>query len=139
MAQQHQSCWTPICKGDNYENSNVISGWSGGLHNNRVVTAEDILINDKGGYQFRLIVDGVETEENPILHDWDFGVPLYKWDGEKVQRRTAEEIEAEREKLYADFVKAEAERIANAPETILMETALDVEARLALLEMGVTV
>lgn len=117
----------------------IIEGWSDGPHNYRVPAEEDICINDKGGYQFRLIIDGAETEENPTLHDWDFAVPLYKWDGEKVRRRTAEEIQAEREALYADFVKAEAERIANAPETILMETALDVEARLALLEMGVTV
>ena len=34
-------------------------------------------------------------EENPLLHTMD-GVLLYRWDGGKAVRRTAEEIEADR-------------------------------------------
>ena len=67
-------------------------------------TEADICINEKGGYQFRLLVKfvddkGVEhilrTEENPALHNFD-GTPLYKWDGVNVLYRTEEEIEADR-------------------------------------------
>ena len=58
----------------------------------------DILINNKGSYQFRLIIDGKETHENP----WDLirneqGVPLLKWDNasKKVIKRTEEEMQEE--------------------------------------------
>lgn len=78
------------------EDGCVIKGWSDGPHNGRTVTENDILLNDNGGYQFRLIVDGALTEENPPLFDFDYMIPLYKWDGEKVLRRSEEEIEAER-------------------------------------------
>ena len=80
------------------ESSNVISGWSDGPHYNRTPTDKDILINDKGGYQFRLIIDGVETGENPPLLDDDYNeeIPLYKWTGFEVVRRLESDIEADR-------------------------------------------
>lgn len=81
------------------KNNNIIDGWSDGPQNNRPVTEEDILINDKGGYQFRLIIDGEQTEENPPLFDGMTIIPLYKWDGEKVVKRDSEEIEAEKEAI----------------------------------------
>lgn len=84
------------------ENKNVIAGWSDGPHNNRKVTDNDILINDKGGYQFRLIIDGELTEENPPLYDGMSMIPLYRWDGEKVTRRTDAEIEADRAAIVAE-------------------------------------
>ena len=78
----------------------IIDGWSDGPHNNRQPTQEDICINDKGGYQFRLYyyVGPVmqRSEENPALFDVEYNIPLYKWDGEVLQR-TAEELEADRE------------------------------------------
>ena len=69
----------------------ITSGWSDGPHPERN-TADAICINEQGGYQFRLFPGG---EENPPLYTVD-GVPLYRWDGEKAVRRTAEEIEADR-------------------------------------------
>lgn len=72
---------------------NIVEGWSDGPHNHREVTDDDILLNDKGGYQFRLFPDG---EENPPLYYGMSMIPLYRWDGEKVTRRTDAEIEADR-------------------------------------------
>lgn len=69
----------------------ITSAWSDGPHPDRD-TAGAICINEQGGYQFRLFPDG---EENPAIYTMD-GIPLYKWDGEKVVRRTEEEIEADR-------------------------------------------
>lgn len=66
----------------------VTDGWSGGPHPDRDTT-DAICINEQGGYQFRLYPGG---EENPPLHTMD-GIPLYKWDGEKVVARTKDEIE----------------------------------------------
>lgn len=69
----------------------VTAGWSDGPCPDKDVT-QAICINEQGGYQFRLFPGG---EENPALYTMD-GVPLYRWDGEKAVRRTAEEIEADR-------------------------------------------
>ena len=69
----------------------IIAGWSNGPHYGRD-TSKAILLNSQGGYQFRLFPGG---EENPPLYTMD-GIPLYKWDGEKVQPRTDEEIAADR-------------------------------------------
>lgn len=69
----------------------VASGWSDGPHPTRD-TSGAICINEQGGYQFRLFPDG---EENPLLFAED-GVPLYRWDGERVVPRTEEEIAADR-------------------------------------------
>lgn len=69
----------------------ITSGWSDGPFPDKDTT-DAICINQQGGYQFRLFPVG---EENPPLYTVD-GVPLYRWDGEKAVRRTAEEIEADR-------------------------------------------
>ena len=55
----------------------------------------DILINDQGGYQFRLFPNG---EENPPLTD-EMGIPLFKWDSGHVVERTEAEIQADRDAL----------------------------------------
>ena len=79
------------------DSSNRIIGcWSDGPHPDRDTT-DAISISDKGGYQFRLFPDG---EENPSLYDAD-GIPLYKWDGQAVVKRTAEEIAADRAAIPA--------------------------------------
>ena len=79
------------------DSSNRIIGcWSDGPHPDRYTT-DAICISDKGGYQFRLFPDG---EENPSLYDAD-GIPLYKWDGQAVVKRTAEEIAADRAAIPA--------------------------------------
>lgn len=72
-------------------NSRITSGWSDGPHRNRD-TSSAICINEHGGYQFRLSPGG---EENPPLYTMD-GIPLYKWDGEKIVARTQEEIDVDR-------------------------------------------
>lgn len=68
----------------------IIDGWSDGPLWDKP-TDGAICINDKGGYQFRFWPGGVE---NPTLME-DHGVPLYRWDGEQVVPRTAEEIAAD--------------------------------------------
>jgi len=74
----------------------IIDCWSNGPHPDRDTT-NAICISDKGGYQFRFTPDG---EENPSLYDAD-GIPLYKWDGQAVVKRTAEEIAADRAAIPA--------------------------------------
>ena len=90
----------------------ITDGWSDGPRRDKP-TEGAICINDRGGYQFRLIIDKKETEENPPLWTMD-GIPLYKYVDGAVQERTEEEIEADRalipppppsetEKLRADM------------------------------------
>lgn len=69
----------------------ITDGWSDGPHLVRD-TSGAICINEQGGYQFRLFPGG---EENPSLHTMD-GIPLYRWDGEKVVIRSEEELMADR-------------------------------------------
>ena len=76
--------------------SRIVGGWSDGPHPDRDTTGA-ICINEQGGYQFRFTPDG---EENPFLYDAD-GIPLYKWDGQAVVKRTAEEIAADRAAIPA--------------------------------------
>jgi len=68
--------------------------WSDGPNPDRDIS-DSICINEQGGYQFRLFPG---REENPSLYTMD-GIPLYRWDGEKVVHRTAEEIAADREAI----------------------------------------
>lgn len=101
----------------------ITDGWSDGPHPEKDA-ANAVCINEEGGYQFRLCPDG---EENPPLRTSD-GIPLYKWDGEAVQERTEEEIEADRAAIPVP---------PPTPEEDLMEMALDHELRLTMLELGV--
>ena len=59
----------------------------------------DILINDKGGRHFRLILDGKPTHENPceLMRD-ENGIPLLNWNAQTktIERRTQTEIDADR-------------------------------------------
>lgn len=74
----------------------ITSGWSTGPLPGRD-TSSAVLLTDQGGYQFRLAPDG---EENPSLLTED-GIPLYRWDGEQVVRRSEEEVQADRAALPA--------------------------------------
>ena len=76
--------------------SRIIYGFSNGPQPDRDESGA-ICINEQGGYQFRLFPGG---EENPQLYTMD-GIPLYKWDGERVQQRTEEEIAADRAAIPA--------------------------------------
>ncbi len=68
----------------------ITNGWSDGPIPEKD-TAGAICINDQGSYQFRLTPNG---EENPPLYTME-GIPLYRWDGQTVQRRTDAEIAAD--------------------------------------------
>ena len=62
----------------------------------------DILINERGGRHFRLILDGGPTHENPVELIFDErNVPLLKWDAKarKIVRRTEKEIQADIEAM----------------------------------------
>lgn len=101
----------------------VTDGWSDGPHPG-MDTENAVCINEEGGYQFRLLPGG---EENPFMYTFD-GIPLYKWDGNSVQNRTEEEIEADRS------------AIPTPPPTMeedLMQMTVDHELRLTMLELGV--
>lgn len=74
----------------------ITSGWSTGPHPDRDTTGA-VCISEAGGYQFWLTPDG---EENPALYTED-GIPLYRWDGERVVRRSEEEVQADRAALPA--------------------------------------
>lgn len=101
----------------------VVDGWSDGPHGDRDTT-NAICINEEAHYHFRMFIDG---EENPPLYTMD-DIPLYKWDGESVQKRTEDEIAADQA------------AIPDPPPTTqedLMEMAIDHELRLTMLELGV--
>lgn len=74
----------------------ITGAWSDGPHPEKDTT-NAICINKQGGYQFRLYAGG---EENPPIRTMD-GIPLYKWDGSQVIRRTDEEIAADRAAIPA--------------------------------------
>lgn len=71
------------------EDGCVVDGFSDAF---RQPSETDICINEQGGYQFRLFPGG---EENPSLFEWEHMVPLFRWDGQNVVKRTDEEIEAD--------------------------------------------
>lgn len=73
------------------DHGRITSAWSDGPNPTSDITGA-ICINEQGGYQLRLFPGG---EENPPLYGMD-GIPLYRWDGEQVIRRTEEEIAADR-------------------------------------------
>lgn len=72
----------------------IIDGWSDGPHPKKDTTSA-VCINEQGGYQFRLVLDGKEAEENPSLRTMD-GIPLYKYEDGQVVSRSEEEIAADR-------------------------------------------
>lgn len=73
------------------EDGAIIDAWSDGPHPEKDI-ANAICINEKGSYQFRLNHDG---EENPPMYEIGH-IPLYKWDGSAIIRRTDNELHAER-------------------------------------------
>lgn len=86
------------------EENRITDGWSDGLHPERD-TSRAILINERGGYQFRLpLADGL-SEENPALYDFEQMIPLYRWDGAYAVPRTEEEIELEQQRLNTPSIE----------------------------------
>lgn len=98
------------------KNNNIIDGWSNGIFPDRDTT-NAICINDKAGYQFRLIfhklytpesdefnpnpnsyIKEVYSEENPSLFDME-GIPLYKYEDGEILPLSQVEKSIERAKL----------------------------------------
>lgn len=73
------------------EDSAIIAGWSDGPHPEKDIS-NAICINEQGSYQFRLFYGG---EENPVLYNAN-RVPLYKWNGIEVVKRSEKEIVKDR-------------------------------------------
>ena len=71
------------------ERDRIIHGFSDVFESPK---ADDICINQQGGYQFRLFPEG---EENPPLFEWEHMIPLYKWESGQVTVRTESEIQAD--------------------------------------------
>lgn len=105
------------------EQNRIVNGFSDAFGS---PTEADICINEQGGYQFRLFPDG---EENPCLFNFEYMIPLYKYENEEVMLRTEEEIEAdiaaipepEAVPTQLDIVEAQALYTAMMTDTLLEE------------------
>ena len=107
------------------EDGCIVDGFSDAF---REPTEDAILLNDQGGYQFRLFPGG---EENPHIFDWNGMIPLYKYENGEVVKRTEEEVELDRAALPGlDDTPTEAEDTASM--------LVDHEYRLTLLELGLS-
>ena len=93
---------------------NIIAGFSNAFQQPQ---ESDILINDQGGYQFRLFPDG---EENPhlITHE---GIALYRWTDGTVHQRTEDEMNAERNRVRQAVPTPTHEERIEALEAVIME------------------
>ena len=98
------------------EKNCITDGWSDGPLPEKSSEGA-ILLDNKGGYQFRLCPDG---EENPALYEWDHVVPLYVYENGAVRARTQAEIDAD---------------IAAVP---IPESEPSLDQRVAEVELGVT-
>ena len=105
------------------EQNRIVNGFSDAFSS---PIETDICINEQGGYQFRLFPDG---EENPYLFNFEYMIPLYKYENEEVMLRTEEEIEAdiaaipepEAVPTQLDIVEAQALYTAMMTDTLLEE------------------
>ena len=79
------------------DRNRIIYGYSDAFLKEYEQPAEsDICINEQGGYQFKLkFADGTLSEENPVLYDFDYMIPLYAYENGAVIARTSEEINAD--------------------------------------------
>lgn len=87
----------------------------------------DICFNERGGYQFRLFQG---EEENPPLYN-NNGIPMYKWYGEKIVKRTEKELADQLAAMQPTTTAPSAQEDTDA-------MLIDHEYRLTLLELGVT-
>ena len=110
------------------EDGCIVDGFSDAF---RQPDEEDICINDKGGYQFRLFPGG---EENPSLYHWPHMIPLYKYEGGQVVRRTEDEIEADMAAIPVPVAPPTTEECLTAIEDALCEMDAANAASIAALE-----
>ena len=99
----------------------IVDGFSDAF---REPSHADICINEQGGYQFRLFPDG---EENPVLFEREYHIPLYRFENGAVRKRSAEEIAADIAAIPApeetpsriDMLEAQATYTAMMTDTLL--------------------
>jgi hypothetical protein len=106
----------------------IIDGFSDAF---RQPDEEDICINDKGGYQFRLFPGG---EENPNLYHWPHMIPLYKYEDGEIVRRTEEEIKGDIAAIPVPVAPPTTEERLTAIEDALCEMDAANAASIAALE-----
>jgi len=106
------------------DQKHIIDGFSDAF---RQPAENDICINEQGGYQFRLIVDGELTEENPPLFEGFGAIPLYEWNGSEVVRRAEKDLETDRLAEQKRMEKAREEAERNSPQAQIerLSEALD--------------
>lgn len=75
------------------EDGAITDGWSDGPHREKD-TGGATCISKQGGYQFRLVLEGGLSEENPCLFNM-FGIPLFRWDGAKAVPRDPADVQKE--------------------------------------------
>lgn len=95
----------------------IVDGFSDAF---REPGANDICINEQGGYQFRLFGGGTE---NPVLRN-ENGISLYKYEGGAVVRRSADEIDADIAALPEPAPTADERRDAQIFYTAMMTDTL---------------
>lgn len=110
------------------DNNHIVDGFSDAF---RTPTDTDICINEQGSYQFRLVIGGELTEENPPLYEGIGTIPLYEWKDGEVKRRAEADLEADRlaEQERMEKVREEAE--LNSPQYKIA----DLEAKLFYVQM----
>lgn len=109
------------------EDGCIVDGFSDAF---RQPDEDSICINEQGGYQFRLFPSG---EENPSLFNRDGMIPLYKYEGGEVVKRTEAEIEADLEeanKPTAEQIRAQrAKLLAETDWTQVLDAPISAESR----------
>jgi hypothetical protein len=105
-------------------NNNMMHGFSDAFPNS--LQDGDICINKQGGRHFEIF-----NQINPPLHTMD-GIPLFKWDGKTIKRRTDKEIEADKLVLSELIQKQEANNPVN-----LNQIAIDFNERFVALETAI--
>ncbi len=96
--------------------SRIISGWSIGA--SPYLGEDGICVNADGAYQFE--ISGVA---NPPLYTTD-GIPIYRWDGSQVVKRTDTEIEADRANISPP-TPSETEKLRSDVDYLSMMTGVD--------------
>lgn len=102
----------------------IVNGFSDAF---REPSDTDICINEHGGYHFTLFPDG---EVNPPLYDYDFMIPLYKYEADKAIRRPQEEIDADIAALpVPEHIPTAEERISNLEsENAFLKAQIDAQS-----------
>jgi len=106
------------------DQNHIVDGFSDAF---RTPTENDICINEQGSYQFRLIIGGELTEENPPLYEGFGAILLYEWNGSEVVRRAEADLEADRLAEAERMEKAREEAERNSPQAQIerLSEALD--------------